>query len=223
MASPHHQRSITGRNRPKPTAPASCDTSTATASAHARKSPQPRPHPSSHHQNHRTTHRSARHRRNRRPRRQEKRRSIGLALDTAHIPHHRREVRPLSRTNRRLRPHRQPIQPHVHSPTSATTPSAKPSPPCTVTIEQPAARRPPPSWPIGMAVPGPYLRNNGHTAVVSSMQAGAPSTSSTNSPTAFTVPVFIEQDARAGVLANSLFDPNSNGEPNLAYYLVGEA
>lgn len=75
---------------------------------------------------------------------------------------------------------------------------------------------------IGMAVPGPYLRNNGHTAVVSSMQGWRAINFIDEFVNSFTVPVFIEQDARAGVLANSLFDPNSNGEPNLAYYLVGE-
>lgn len=75
---------------------------------------------------------------------------------------------------------------------------------------------------IGMAVPGPYLRNNGHTAVVSSMQGWRAINFIDEFANSFTVPVFIEQDARAGVLANSLFDPNNNGEPNLAYYLVGE-
>ena len=75
---------------------------------------------------------------------------------------------------------------------------------------------------IGMAVPGPYLRNNGHTAVVSSMQGWRAINFIDEFANSFTDPVFIEQDARAGVLANSLFDPNSNGEPNLAYYLVGE-
>lgn len=75
---------------------------------------------------------------------------------------------------------------------------------------------------IGMAVPGPYLCSSGHTAVVSSMQGWRAINFINEFATSFTVPVFIEQDARAGVLANSLFDPNSNGEPNLAYYLVGE-
>ena len=75
---------------------------------------------------------------------------------------------------------------------------------------------------IGMAVPGPYLRNNGHTAVVSSMQGWRAINFINEFANSFTVPVFIELDARAGVLANSLFDPNSNGEANLAYYLVGE-
>ncbi|BDR53246.1 hypothetical protein KIM372_11530 [Bombiscardovia nodaiensis] len=38
---------------------------------------------------------------------------------------------------------------------------------------------------------------------------------------AFPVPTFIEQDARAGALAQTLFD-HSVSSPNLAYYLVGE-
>ena len=38
---------------------------------------------------------------------------------------------------------------------------------------------------------------------------------------AFTVPVFVEQDARAGAMAQYLFDPTITTE-NLAYYLVGE-
>ena len=40
--------------------------------------------------------------------------------------------------------------------------------------------------------------------------------------TAFRVPVFIEQDARAGALAHYLFDPSVHADGNLAYYLVGE-
>ena len=40
--------------------------------------------------------------------------------------------------------------------------------------------------------------------------------------TAFRVPVFIEQDARAGALAHYLFDPSVHADDNLAYYLVGE-
>ena len=60
---------------------------------------------------------------------------------------------------------------------------------------------------IGMAVPGPYLRNVGRTAVVSSMQGWRKINFIDEFATAFRVPVFIEQDARAGALA---------------YYLVGE-
>lgn len=89
------------------------------------------------------------------------------------------------------------------------------------TIEQ-LLREDPTIVAIGMAVPGPYLRNNGHTAVVSSMQGWREVNFIDEFATSFTVPVFIEQDARAGVLANSLFDPDNNGETSLAYYLVGE-
>lgn len=76
---------------------------------------------------------------------------------------------------------------------------------------------------IGMAVPGPYLRQNGHTAVVSSMQGWRDINFIDEFADSFTVPVFIEQDARAGVLANSLFDQESKtSNTSLAYYLVGE-
>ena len=61
---------------------------------------------------------------------------------------------------------------------------------------------------IGMAVPGPYLRNVGRTAVVSNMQGWRRINFIDEFATAFRVPVFIEQDARA--------------DDNLAYYLVGE-
>lgn len=74
---------------------------------------------------------------------------------------------------------------------------------------------------IGMAVPGPYLRNAGHTAVVSSMQGWRRINFIEEFAHAFSVPVFIEQDARAGALANYLFSC-SNRTDNLAYYLIGE-
>ena len=75
---------------------------------------------------------------------------------------------------------------------------------------------------IGMAVPGPYLRNVGRTAVVSSMQGWLRINFIDEFATAFRVPVFIEQDARAGALAHYLFDPSVHADDNLAYYLVGE-
>lgn len=75
---------------------------------------------------------------------------------------------------------------------------------------------------IGMAVPGPYLRNVGRTAVVSSMQGWRRINFIDEFVTAFRVPVFIEQDARAGALAHYLFDPSVHADGNLAYYLVGE-
>lgn len=75
---------------------------------------------------------------------------------------------------------------------------------------------------IGMAVPGPYLRNVGRTAVVSNMQGWRRINFIDEFATAFRVPVFIEQDARAGALAHYLFDPSVHADDNLAYYLVGE-
>ncbi|MBT1175728.1 ROK family transcriptional regulator [Bifidobacterium sp. LC6] len=75
---------------------------------------------------------------------------------------------------------------------------------------------------IGMAVPGPYLRNEGRTAVVSSMQGWRRINFINEFATAFRVPLFIEQDARAGALAHYLFDPAVHTSDNLAYYLVGE-
>lgn len=74
---------------------------------------------------------------------------------------------------------------------------------------------------VGMAVPGPYLRDAGHTAVVSSMQEWRTVNFRREFEHAFDVPVFIEQDARAGALAQYLFDPRPDNE-HLAYYLLGE-
>ena len=75
---------------------------------------------------------------------------------------------------------------------------------------------------IGMAVPGPYLRHEGRTAVVSSMQGWRTFNFLDEFSDAFRVPVFVEQDARAGVLAQYLLDPTSSTCRNLAYYLLGE-
>ncbi|MBW3081654.1 ROK family transcriptional regulator [Bifidobacterium saguinibicoloris] len=75
---------------------------------------------------------------------------------------------------------------------------------------------------IGMAVPGPYMRDEGRTAVVSSMQGWRDVNFIDEFSHAFPVPVFIEQDARAGMLAHYLFDDETHGETNLAYCLVGE-
>lgn len=74
---------------------------------------------------------------------------------------------------------------------------------------------------IGMAVPGPYLRSVGHTAVVSSMRQWREVNFKAEFEHAFDIPVIIEQDARAGALAQYLFDPQPRNE-NLAYYLLGE-
>ena len=148
------------------------------------------------------------------------RRSIGLALDTAHFHvigvKFARSLVQIGVFNLTGNQSSLTTLPYVSNDTIGETIATVHS-----TIEQ-LLHEDPTIVAIGMAVPGPYLRNNGHTAVVSSMQGWRAINFIDEFANSFTVPVFIEQDARAGVLANSLFDPNSNGEPNLAYYLVGE-
>lgn len=100
---------------------------------------------------------------------------------------------------------------------------------------------------VGMAVPGPYLRTVGRTALVSSMHGWRRVNFLHEFGTAFRVPVYVEQDARAGVLAENLFavaagaagatGTSDTGETDstpdsvatsdgaaacLAYYLLGE-
>lgn len=74
---------------------------------------------------------------------------------------------------------------------------------------------------IGMAVPGPYLHGTGYAALVSSM----PHWRNINFQEEFgqncPVPVFIEQDARAGALAQRLFGGLADSG-SLAYFLLGE-
>ncbi|RBP98532.1 NagC family transcriptional regulator [Bifidobacterium aemilianum] len=74
---------------------------------------------------------------------------------------------------------------------------------------------------IGMAVPGPYLRTVGRTALVSSMQGWRRINLIREFGRSFSVPVFIEQDARAGALAEHLFSQGLKSQ-NMAYYLLGE-
>ena len=92
----------------------------------------------------------------------------------------------------------------VMTPAPAVAPTAPPAP---VTPVAPAAA------PVPVA-PAP--------AVVSSMQGWRRINFIDEFATAFRVPVFIEQDARAGALAHYLFDPSVHADDNLAYYLVGE-
>ncbi|MDF7664141.1 ROK family transcriptional regulator [Bifidobacterium sp. ESL0763] len=74
---------------------------------------------------------------------------------------------------------------------------------------------------IGMAVPGPYLRQTGRTALVSSMPHWRDIDFIEEFAQGSPVPVIIEQDARAGALAQRLFgEPDGTG--SLAYYLLGE-
>lgn len=74
---------------------------------------------------------------------------------------------------------------------------------------------------IGMAVPGPYLRNNGSIASVSSMPQWQQVNFIEEFHNAFRVPVYMEQDARSGALAQHIFDKPEH-EQTLAYYLLGE-
>ncbi|KFI59517.1 ROK family transcriptional regulator [Bifidobacterium gallicum] len=74
---------------------------------------------------------------------------------------------------------------------------------------------------IGMAVPGPYLRAVGRTAMVSSMQEWRAVNFIDEFSHSLSVPVFIEQDARAGVLSYRLFG-QGDADRHLAYYLLGE-
>ncbi|NEG96028.1 ROK family protein [Bifidobacterium sp. SMB2] len=74
---------------------------------------------------------------------------------------------------------------------------------------------------IGIAVPGPYLRDEGRIAVVTSMIEWKDVNFIDEFVGAFRVPAFIEQDARAGALAQSLFGSDSDPR-SLGYYLVGE-
>lgn len=62
---------------------------------------------------------------------------------------------------------------------------------------------------VGMAVPGPYLVEEGRTALVSSMQGWRQVNFIKEFSEAFNVPVFVEQDARAGALAQFLFNPGT--------------
>ena len=75
---------------------------------------------------------------------------------------------------------------------------------------------------IGMAVPGPYLRNVGRTAVVSSMQAGAESTSSTNSSPLSAC--LCSSNRTPAPEPSHIISSTRRCTPtgNLAYYLVGE-
>ena len=74
---------------------------------------------------------------------------------------------------------------------------------------------------VGIAVPGPYLRNEGYIGVMTSMPEWHDINFIDEFADAFDVPAFIEQDARAAALAELLFCPDIAGE-SIAYYLIGE-
>lgn len=74
---------------------------------------------------------------------------------------------------------------------------------------------------VGVAVPGPYIRDAGYIVTVTTMQGWKGINFIDEFTHAFRVPVFIEQDARAGALAQSLF-ASSVTSSDIAYFLVGE-
>ncbi|GHV48511.1 NagC family transcriptional regulator [Clostridia bacterium] len=75
---------------------------------------------------------------------------------------------------------------------------------------------------IGIAVPGPYLRNEGRIAVVTRMAAWRNVNFIDEFKEAFGIPVFIEHDANAGALAEWLFGGYEQSIHSLVYFLVGD-
>lgn len=74
---------------------------------------------------------------------------------------------------------------------------------------------------VGIAVPGPYIADEDRTAVVSSMQAWRTVNFEHAFVDAYDMPVYVQQDARAGALAQRLFAQDARND-HLAYYLLGE-
>ena len=75
---------------------------------------------------------------------------------------------------------------------------------------------------IGLAVPGPYLRDEGRIAVVTQMSAWHTINFIEEFKEEFNKPVFIEHDANAGALAEWLFGGHTQPLHTLAYFLVGD-
>lgn len=75
---------------------------------------------------------------------------------------------------------------------------------------------------IGIAVPGPYLRSEGRIALVTKMQSWQNVNFVEEFTNEFDKPVFIEQDANAGALAEWWFGNHGRPINSLAYFLAGE-
>ena len=75
---------------------------------------------------------------------------------------------------------------------------------------------------IGFAVPGPYLRKEGRIALVTKMQSWQNINFVEEFENEFDKPVFIEQDANAGALAEWWFGNHGRPINSLAYFLAGE-
>ncbi len=75
---------------------------------------------------------------------------------------------------------------------------------------------------IGMAVPGPYFREKGRIALVTTMPEWHDINFKDEFRDAFDKPVFIEQDANAGALAEWWFGNHTMPINTLAYLLAGD-
>ena len=75
---------------------------------------------------------------------------------------------------------------------------------------------------IGVAVPGPYLRDEGRIGLVTQMPAWHDINFIKEFKDEFDRPVFIEHDANAGALAEWWFGEHDKHLHTLAYFLVGE-
>ncbi|QFJ55885.1 ROK family transcriptional regulator [Pseudobutyrivibrio xylanivorans] len=75
---------------------------------------------------------------------------------------------------------------------------------------------------IGFAVPGPYLRKEGRIALVTKMPSWQNVNFVEEFENEFDKPVFIEQDANAGALAEWWFGNHGRPINSLAYFLAGE-
>lgn len=75
---------------------------------------------------------------------------------------------------------------------------------------------------IGLALPGPYLRKEGHIAMVTRMPSWHNVNFIEEFKEEFDKPVFIEQDANAGALAEWWFGNHGRPLTSLTYFLVGE-
>ena len=75
---------------------------------------------------------------------------------------------------------------------------------------------------IGLALPGPYLRKEGRIAMVTRMPSWHNVNFIDEFKDEFDKPVFIEQDANAGALAEWWFGNHGRPLSSLTYFLVGE-
>lgn len=75
---------------------------------------------------------------------------------------------------------------------------------------------------IGLALPGPYIREEGRIAMVTSMPKWHDINFIDEFKNGFNKPLFIEQDANAGALAEWWFGNHGRPLNTLAYFLAGE-